>query len=126
METPTTQTLQELINKKAIARLNSDLEALEILVNNTTILSEYARGRTGKEFPLFSMVIEPDKNIKMSLTQFFHQSEVPTNRGLMNKALYEYWLPIYMREETERFIQIVEKLETDVNNLLEVKNDDEY
>lgn len=104
METKNIQSIQNLINKKARQRLDSDIDAL-----NRTVRSGALRNLLGNT----EVTIKLDnKDVTVALCDIFLQSNI-------RNAIFNNNVERYIKEESEDFLEKVESLREDVDNLLE-------
>lgn len=98
--------IQELIDKKAENRLTKDLDNMRSTIFTIPILT--GRHATDSSFPDMEF-----KGMKSKPYWFFNDGQ-----GSFYKALYDFYLPIYKAEEAERFINEVNRLNENVNSLM--------
>lgn len=116
MENQTTSTLQELINSKAENRLKNDLKKLLSTLEDNRLL----RGSYDYK-PKLAVVAERDESdspVKHYAPDSLDRLLNP-NFGLLYKEMYENYLPIYIEQETKLFMEKVEKIQEDVNTLMD-------
>lgn len=95
--------LQDLINEKAIQRLDKDLyEAMKLIRTNSIL-------KRTSDFPQISM----GEGLKKQHPYWFFE----TGSEYMNKVK-EYLLPIYIEEETKMFMSKVDNLQGQIDELL--------
>lgn len=113
MQTP--ETVQAIINKKAEQRLDKDLRDIYEFVSGNKILQKTDdKGNDAKPLPKLGMGKE-ELNTN-TYPYWFFQSNKP-----YMMALQEHFLPIYIKKETEMFMQKIEELRNDVDVLLDSK-----
>lgn len=118
------EVLQELINKRALARLRKDLVEISTFIRGNRILSE-------SSIPQLTFKMVPDSkgeqktDTKAPYWVFqFEKSQYGTDNysgSAYMQTLLDHWLPIYVAEESRLFMEQVEKLQGDVNDLLTAK-----
>lgn len=116
MET-TTNSLQEIIEKRAEKKLKNDLLSLYDTISGNRIL-------TGNGVP--TLTIKKDEKVfEQRLTNlllvrtsqdydFKKQIDV---QGIYSNELFKHWLPIYIQEETNAFINKVDSLQEQIEEL---------
>lgn len=96
--------IQDLVDKKAEIRLKKDLRDMRSAVLNIPVLC----ANTDSDFPDMEF-----KGKKTKPYWFFNEGD-----NSFYDALYEYWLPIYKSQEAHNFINEVERLNENVNELM--------
>lgn len=119
METQKIDTLQQVINQRAEARLDRDM--IEI--------SDYIRGNrilANTEIPNLTYELYPKEDGKINLQKhppfWVFQYEKRTSSSYISRSVYmdrlrDYWLPIYIQEETNLFVSKIDELGEQVENL---------
>lgn len=95
--------LQTLIDEKAIYKLKSEIKKISEVIRANRLF------RNSQEFPQLGF---KDK-YNTPFWIFKHDSD-------FMDAIYDYWLPIYKEEAAKEFIQTVQELKENVDNLLDV------
>lgn len=103
--------IQQLINDRAEKRLKDDLEAMRKTIINMPILSP-----TQSPFPM----------LKFGESQHYAKWFFNDGVGTFYEAVYNYWLPIYKNREAQNFLADVERLKSDVNDLMNVTHENDY
>lgn len=104
--------IQEIINKKAEQRLETDLAAISNFIRNNRITAQTAR-IDQKDCPDV-FVLNSDKVYQPVKPYWLF------NGGIYYKQLIDFWLPIYIREESEKFINEVNNLSQNVKDLFDI------
>lgn len=120
----TTNSLQELIEKKAIRRLKYDLLALYETLSQNRLL-------TYNDVPLLR-IVDGEKTLNLRIGNIFlvkQSRDYDTNtiiyvEGSYAKELYQHWLPIYIKEETDLFVQKVDTFQEQIEELKSGINQD--
>lgn len=108
--------LQELINNKAENRLKADLKAFEARMSTESLISGYHSDQPRLSFEAKKGEFKTDTIGRL----------LNPNWGVYYKALYEFWLPVYIQEETTNFVSQVDKLKEDAAHLFNTKADRDY
>jgi hypothetical protein len=127
MEKTTVDTLQATINKRAADRLDADLQAASKFIRENRLLSITSDNDHGMSAPSLSYEIRAEQDgqkAKVNTTQPYYIFKYEKSCGTIHSAWYmdrlrEYWLPIYIEEETQMFVQKVDQVKEDVNYLLD-------
>lgn len=101
--------IQQLINDKAEKKLNDDINAMIKTIRNIPLLN-------ATEIPAPMMT-------------FGEQTHYPYyifGGVQFRKSLYDYWLPIYQSREAKLFVDEVDRLKNDVQNLVNGNYENEY
>lgn len=103
--------IQQLIDFRADRKLKDDLLKINETIQKMPILME-----NNSEFPKL---------------QFGEKKELPRwffgdGKDSFYEALYNYWLPIYKNREAQNFLADVERLKSDVNDLMNVTHENDY
>lgn len=116
-------TLQAAINKRAEERLDRDLKGITIFFENNPILSRTGKNSIDEPFPeLFEK-----RGDKMESVAPFWIFRFMSDRGGQRTSYFmaklkEYFLPDYIKSETEDFINRIDRLENETNYLLDKSN----
>ena len=106
--------LQDLINEKAEYRLNIEIGKIAETIRNNDLL------KTTNNPGLPDVLIEGGKNpYKKPYWFFAAESE-------FFEKVKAYWLPIYIKEETENFIKKVDELDSQIQDLKNTQYVDDY
>jgi len=97
--------LQALINKRAEERLDKDISDLCKVRSHRLLSNRYL-------LPNVRFADETISKDRMDLKELLYPG------GIYTKKLKEAWLPIYITEESELFLNRVEELESQVDDLL--------
>lgn len=111
-----TNTLQELINKKAEEKLEKDLNNLHQLLSKQVLFSGHGQGN--KSIPQI-LVFNPQRTGETKHTAVF-PSALLSSHNVFSQQLKDYWLPVYTTRETEAFVREVQELSERVNDLSQV------
>lgn len=122
MSTPTINTLQDTINKRAAKRLDADLVDICNFVRGNRLLQ-----RNDDKFPKLTFQMAPKQDQKRETkTQspywvFQYQASGRENfaSSVYMDDLRAYWLPIYIEEETKAFMDKIDEIRNDVDGLLD-------
>lgn len=98
--------IQALVNKRAAEKLASDLLALRNLLQNHPLIGHTNEGQDN--FPEFKVI---GLNVKGSLYRLMAWG------GLSDK-LREYWYPIYVAKESKEFLDRVNHLQSQIDDLI--------
>lgn len=101
--------IQQLINDKAEKKLNDDINAMIQAIRNIPVL-------TATETP----------SPMITFGEHTHYPFYFFSGGQFRKALYDYWLPIYQSREAKLFVDEVDRLKNDVQNLVNGNYENEY
>lgn len=136
-KTNTVNSLQEVINKRASKRLIRDLLNLSEYISQNRLLysNELDMPKLfikNSDNPALLALIDGEKNTKRVYLQSefssapFHNmfavsssTSNPSVSGAFAKYLYSFWLPKYIEEETQTFIERIDDLKEDVEYLLD-------
>lgn len=93
-------TLQELINKRAEAKLDAEIDRMVKFVRDSRIL-DFSRMGTPKDMPMLRIANESGAGYQ---TQSI-RSIIGVRSSDHCKRLHSAWLPVYIKEETELFLK---------------------
>lgn len=93
-------TLQELINKRAEAKLDAEIDRMVKFVRDSRIL-DFSRMGTPKDMPMLRIANESGAGYQ---TQSI-RSIIGVHSSDYCKRLHSVWLPVYIKEETELFLK---------------------
>lgn len=132
----TTESLQKLIEDRAKKRLNKDIVELGILINSQKLLRpsgvpKLLFAKNGlkdilvehKQPSLETRVYNVSTIEALEVTRLFAADKQGYGDspfriwGEYLKELEEYWLPLYIQEETELFVQQVDTLQEQIDEL---------
>lgn len=121
-------TLQQAIEKRASNRLKNDLGEIANQLKNVKLLYPYnGSSLSYEEFPKLSY--EESKQAKGTMGSLLSAIiPMPGNnspvslQGEYIKALYQYWLPYYVAEETAAFIDRVDEVDSLMKEVSDLKN----
>lgn len=111
-------TFQEAINKRASEKLNADLHTLGLMMQDIKLLqakdgSQYEQGR----FPRLGVANDKGQVFDCrNPTNLFGADTLGREKrvyGPYLRALYEYWLPIYVQRETDLLMASLSTLVTE-------------
>jgi hypothetical protein len=113
-------TVQASINLMAERRLERDLKKISEMIRENRLM---ATGDTSPDRPRPDLFYKDHKGEYKSLTpyQMFKYKFEGTSPFMTQ--LFEYWLPLYIIEETNAFFSKVDQLQADVDNLLTIERD---
>lgn len=118
----TVDSLQAIINKRAAAKLDTDLAAISTFVKENRILAQTDRGMPELTFNLIRVAGEEPATKKLTPFWLFQYAK----SGMSNYSSSSYmdqlralWLPVYIQEETALFVEKVDKVREDVDYLLD-------
>lgn len=137
-KTENVNSLQEIINKKASLRLMDDLHKISeffsgnrLLIGNGNGYPILYRDKNNNGFDIFTeasvsaATFRAKKeseleaaSVRSHIWVTKHSTGVQISAKSYAADLYDYWLPIYIQEETESFVTKVEELRDDVDDLL--------
>lgn len=107
-----TNTLQTALEKKAEERLAKDLRDFRMLIVNHPLFSNRGGENINVQIPKLKTTTPPEMSwVNTNLTSLLVYDDY------VYKQLKEYWLPIYIREETERFLANVEHTKVALDEL---------
>lgn len=119
METQKIDTLQQLINQRAEARLDRDMIEISDYIRGNRLLAD-------TKLPELTYELYPQEDGKINLKKhppfWVFQCEKRTSGSYISRSVYmdrlrDYWLPIYIQEETNLFISKIDELGEQVENL---------
>lgn len=116
--------IQELINKKAIKRLREDLQQVSDFIQSNRLTSETNSGIPLLTFDMLKGEGQEKVYQDKKAAYWVFRYELASNGTSVASSpfmdnLYEYWLPVYIQEETQLFFNKVIELRNEVDSLLE-------
>lgn len=114
METQKIDTLQQVINERAAAKLDAHLIEISDYIRGNRLLSDtqipnltvHLVDEKGQE--------KPDTQTKAPCWIFEYERRSVSSSyiasGIYMKRLRDYWLPIYIQEETENFVKLIDQM----------------
>jgi hypothetical protein len=102
--------IQKLIEEKALARFNYDFDRDASSIISSKIFNKV----TNSDF--FKSRLNKDGSFSYTSSYFAFQRD-----KIIYEKCKEYWLPIYIEEESKMFLEDVERLKEEVDNLLNSK-----
>jgi hypothetical protein len=106
--------LQELINKRAEARLDAEFDKIMSFLSGNKLL-----GSKPHDVP-YLYTKKEDRYFENRPLWAFNKNEP------YGKLLKEFWLPIFIKEETENFMKKVDELDSEVQALKNIQYADEF
>lgn len=115
-----TETVQAAINLLAENRLKRDLNKISDLIRENRLM---APGNSDAERPRPDLFEKDYKGEFSGSTPYFIFQHDSAKRSNFMRALFDYWLPVYIQEETNAFFNKVDEIQKDVDELLSIERD---
>lgn len=113
--------IQKLIEERAILRLTSDIKNLEKLITSQPLLKHNGRNEKPPVGELVGKLPDGEPIYeKTNVTALFSvniYTHLHDSTNYMGQ-LYRYWLPIYIEQESREFLEKLDQIQDDVNDLL--------
>lgn len=114
-------TVQAAINKLAEDRLKRDLTKISDFIQGNSLLNPSDNSKERPSPQLFEKL--SDDTYKGSTPYWvFQHKKNGSSSGYMDK-LFNYWLPVYIEQETKSFFERVDQLQANYEELLSMDRD---